>query len=61
MSKRNRSNDFLDLKSHGYKIIDQYGEGSFGKVYLCTKIDNPDKMMYAAKIIDTTANQEDMK
>lgn len=49
----------FDFKSHGYEIGEQIGEGAFGKVFLCKKIEEPEIM--AMKVIHMSANEEEMK
>lgn len=59
MNKRKPIECLLDYKSKGYEIGDQIGEGGFGKVFLCQKLDQPGSV-FAMKIIQMSANQEQM-
>lgn len=59
LRKQQRIEDLFDFASHGYEVGDQIGEGGYGKVFLCKKLDSTE--VRAMKIIQLTANEAEMK
>lgn len=55
--KRNRITELFDFESHGYKVGDFIGQGSFGKVFECKKLVEPEKL-YALKLIQLSVDEE---
>jgi serine/threonine protein kinase len=49
--KKKGIEDFFDFKSQGYEIGEKIGEGAFGKVFCCKKLDN-EEVLAMSKTLD---------